>query len=232
MESRLASAVRTERFRDAARLRDQIESLRLTDEYVRLEVALRAAVADERYLEACVLRDDLAKLAPPPVVGWGVGGPAAAADADASGADRPTSSVAETAGILVRVECWHMPEHDEGSAGRAGEALVRYTFGYKVMITNGSAGTVQLVGRHWIIENSSGPEGEVKGPGVVGRQPVLDAGESFEYTSACPLTCKVVPGCRIVGSMRGEFSFCRGSTGTDQFAVDAAPVYFVLPGPP
>jgi ApaG protein len=71
-------------------------------------------------------------------------------------------------------------------------------FTYTVRIANESVETVQLVSRHWIITNSSNEVEEVKGLGVVGRQPTLAPGEAHEYTSSCRLSTPF-------GSMRGAF---------------------------
>src|SRR5437899_13100187 len=60
-------------------------------------------------------------------------------------------------------------------------------FHYTVRITNERDETVQLLSRHWIIADETGHTEEVKGPGVVGEQPVLAPGESFQYTSGCQL---------------------------------------------
>lgn len=63
----------------------------------------------------------------------------------------------------------------------------QYFWAYRVVITNQGQETVQLLSRHWMITNARGEFTEVKGPGVVGEQPVLDPGEHFEYTSGAPL---------------------------------------------
>ncbi len=63
----------------------------------------------------------------------------------------------------------------------------QWFFLYTVRIVNEGAETVQLLTRHWIITNGDGQVEEVRGPGVVGEQPVLQPGEGFEYTSGCPL---------------------------------------------
>jgi ApaG protein len=242
----LARAVDKEQFSDAARLRDEIEVLTLTDDYVRVHRKLDEAVAEQRFLDAAKLRDELALLTPPPSLaangvsaaasGARTGRSASAArpaagtrggsTAATNAADAPTATACCTDGVSVSVNSFHMPEHDSRTPG---EAMIRYTFGYRVRITNTTNSTVQLIARHWVIENASGPESEVRGSGVVGRQPVLEPGESFEYTSACPLTCKMHPGKRIVGNMRGEYTFVRGDTGSDQFAVQVSRFYFVLP---
>jgi ApaG protein len=252
----LACAVDKEQFSDAARLRDEIEVLTLTDDYVRVHRLLDQAVAEQRFLDAATLRDELAQLSPPPslvassstksssrmpkssrskpgVAASSAPAPSTSAvglTTDSSSgvraADAPTSTECVTDGIVVAVGSFHMPEHD---CRTPGEAMIRYTFGYRVRITNTTSSTVQLIARHWVIENASGPESEVRGSGVVGRQPVLEPGESFEYTSACPLTCKMHPGMHAVGNMRGEYTLVRGETGMEQFTVQVGRFYFVLP---
>ncbi len=63
----------------------------------------------------------------------------------------------------------------------------RYFWAYRVIIENLGHETVQLLSRHWMITNARGELTEVKGEGVVGQQPVLKPGESYEYTSGAPL---------------------------------------------
>ena len=63
-----------------------------------------------------------------------------------------------------------------------------FVWGYHVTIHNQGGETVQLLNRYWRITDALGKVQEVRGPGVVGEQPVLEPGESFEYTSGCPLS--------------------------------------------
>ena len=63
----------------------------------------------------------------------------------------------------------------------------RWFFLYTIRIRNESEHACQLISRHWIIRDATGRSEEVRGPGVVGEQPRLKPGESFEYTSGCPL---------------------------------------------
>jgi ApaG protein len=63
-----------------------------------------------------------------------------------------------------------------------------YKFVYRIRIRNESDRTVQLISRHWIIVDANGERQEVRGNGVVGRQPVLEPGQAFEYASFCPLS--------------------------------------------
>lgn len=76
-----------------------------------------------------------------------------------------------------------------------------YVWAYKVSIENGGGETVQLLNRHWRITDKLGRLQEVKGPGVIGEQPVLKPGESFEYTSGTPLP---TPSGIMVGSYEME----------------------------
>lgn len=64
----------------------------------------------------------------------------------------------------------------------------RYFWAYTIEIVNKSSGTVQLKSRHWKITDARGKLEEVRGPGVVGEQPILKPGDRFEYTSGVPLT--------------------------------------------
>jgi ApaG protein len=83
-----------------------------------------------------------------------------------------------------------------------------------VRITNQGSETVQLVSRHWIITDALENTEEVKGPGVVGEQPVLAPGESFKYSSWCPLKTPT-------GVMRGTYQMV-GARG-NQFDIEIAP---------
>jgi ApaG protein len=76
-----------------------------------------------------------------------------------------------------------------------------YVWAYHVRIENGSGETVQLRRRHWHITDGRGQSQEVRGPGVVGEQPILAPGQSFEYTSGTPLP---TPSGIMVGSYEME----------------------------
>src|ERR1017187_7492263 len=91
-----------------------------------------------------------------------------------------TPYTAITRGIAVSVE----PAYLEA---RSSPGSSHYFWAYRVLIKNQGRETVQLLNRHWMITNARGELTEVKGPGVVGEQPVLKPGESFEYTSGVPL---------------------------------------------
>jgi ApaG protein len=87
---------------------------------------------------------------------------------------------AVTRAIEVNVEPSFMPD-------RSSSEKHYYFWAYRILIVNRGTETVQLKTRHWVITDGSGREQVVKGEGVVGEQPTLGPGETFEYTSGVPL---------------------------------------------
>jgi ApaG protein len=100
-------------------------------------------------------------------------------------------SEAVTRHIRVSVETEYAPS-------RSNPAQNQWFFLYTIRLANEGRETVQLISRHWLITDAMGQTEEVRGPGVVGKQPVLEPGESFEYTSGCQLKTPF-------GSMRGTY---------------------------
>ena len=93
----------------------------------------------------------------------------------------------------------------------------QWFFLYTVTLANESEDTVRLLTRHWIIQDGRGKIEEIRGDGVVGETPLLAPGESYEYTSGCPLTTDF-------GSMRGSY----GMVTADGERFDAEIGEFVL----
>ncbi len=123
------------------------------------------------------------------------------------------ASEAVTRGIRISVETQYDPT-------RSSPQQSQWFFLYTIRITNEGPVTAQLMTRHWIITDATGHVEEVKGPGVVGEQPVLAQGQSFEYTSGCPLTTPF-------GSMRGSYQM----TTADGEQFDAEIAEFILREP-
>lgn len=94
-------------------------------------------------------------------------------------------------GVRVSVESRYAPERSNAARGL-------WFFQYTIQIENLGSDTIQLISRHWIITDANGEVEEVRGPGVVGKQPTLRPGESFEYKSSCPLRTPF-------GSMHGTY---------------------------
>lgn len=118
-----------------------------------------------------------------------------------------------TRGIRVQVKSTYL-------ADRSSPRENQYLFMYHVKISNVGTDTAQLVSREWIITNAEGEVERVKGPGVVGEQPVLAPGASFEYTSYCPLKT-------AVGSMHGSYQMV--TPNGEQFDAIIAPFTLAVP---
>lgn len=117
------------------------------------------------------------------------------------------TSEAVTRGVRVRVQSKYDPK-------RSSPAAEQWYFPYTITITNEGEESVQLLARHWIITDGNNIVREVRGPGVVGAQPILQPGESYTYTSGCPLGTPF-------GLMEGTYQMVTGSG--EQFDARIAP---------
>jgi ApaG protein len=124
-----------------------------------------------------------------------------------------STSEALTQGIRVQVRSQYVPEQSSPAEGR-------WFFAYTIRISNEGNRRVQLLSRHWVITDAVGRVEEVRGPGVVGEKPVLEPGQTFEYTSACPLPTPF-------GSMQGTYQMAAADGST--FDVEIAPFALAEP---
>lgn len=122
-------------------------------------------------------------------------------------------SVAITRGVRVETHPVYMRQQADPDG-------LKHVFGYRVIVSNQSDQTVQILARHWAIIDADGDRRDVEGQGVVGQQPILEPGESFEYASFCPLPTRwgTMEGCYLV---QGE---------TSQFQATIARFYLVADG--
>lgn len=106
---------------------------------------------------------------------------------------------AVTRNIAVKVEPFYLDD-------RSDPAENRYVWAYRVTIDNQSNDFVQLLSRYWHITDGIGRVEEVRGAGVVGEQPELNPGDSYQYTSGCPLTTPsgIMAGHYTMKNNRGE----------------------------
>jgi ApaG protein len=123
-------------------------------------------------------------------------------------------SEATTRGVKVQVSSRFLEERSNPQANR-------FIFAYTVTITNTDSAAVQLLSRKWIIKDADGDVETVEGPGVVGEKPVLQPGQSFEYTSFCPLDTPF-------GTMEGHYNMV-ASDGS-KFEARIAPFGLATPG--
>src|SRR5690606_21622215 len=103
----------------------------------------------------------------------------------------PDSSLAVTRNIRVSVQARYVEQRSRPEDGL-------WFFAYHVELENLGDETVQLISRHWVITDGDARVEEVRGPGVVGEQPILEPGDTFQYTSACPLPTSF-------GTMHGSY---------------------------
>ena len=118
-----------------------------------------------------------------------------------------------TCGIRVRVASRYLEE-------RSDPARRHFFFAYHVVISNEGTTPARLIERHWIITDGFGRRQDVKGPGVVGQSPRLEPGESFEYTSGCPLPTEI-------GVMAGTYLMVRDDG--ERFRVQVGPFTLARP---
>lgn len=105
-----------------------------------------------------------------------------------------TEKLALQESIKVSVSPRYLPE-------QSNEAVAEYTFAYTVEIANHGEEAVQLLARHWIITDGNNSIREIEGEGVVGQQPLIKPGESYEYSSGAILSTKT-------GTMEGSYKMC------------------------
>ena len=115
--------------------------------------------------------------------------------------------------ISVSAEVRYLPEHSDAGAER-------YVFAYTITIRNSGASRAQLISRHWIITDANDKTEEVRGPGVVGKQPMLEPGDSFQYTSGAQISSPV-------GTMHGSYQM-QAADGT-LFDAPIAPFTLAVP---
>ena len=104
-------------------------------------------------------------------------------------------NAATTDGVTVRVSVSYLPEQSEPERGR-------WFWAYHIRLENEGDESVQLLTRHWVITDGRGARHSVEGEGVVGEQPVIEPGASFDYVSGCPLATSS-------GAMQGTYRMVR-----------------------
>jgi ApaG protein len=117
-----------------------------------------------------------------------------------------------TRGIRIEVESEYLADRSDRET---------YYFAYHVTITNEGDETAQLVSREWVITDENGNVERVQGPGVVGETPVLEPGDTFEYSSFCPLPTSM-------GTMHGSYTM--RTRGGESFQARIDPFTLAVPG--
>ncbi|CAN0233701.1 unnamed protein product [Ectocarpus fasciculatus] len=237
---------------EAEKFRERAKEMRYEDPYTALQDELDEAIKNEEFVKIARLRLQMTKIGVPPnaemqaraegkdpsvvaeetmkrMPGMSRGSEKSSRSGRRSDGSTETDgysskSVTTTNGIRVEVRSQYYPE-------QSNPLKDQYIFVYKVKITNQSSQTVQLVSRTWEIKAIEATEAPqlVKGPGVVGQQPVLEPGQSFEYSSACPITCAPKEGYQVLGRMKGSYLIVMGAVGEAAFEAKIDPFYLILP---
>ncbi|KAK9080506.1 hypothetical protein SSX86_000264 [Deinandra increscens subsp. villosa] len=190
LKQQMELAAKSEDYEEAARLRDSLKSFEEEEPVLRLRGLMREAIANQRFEDAARYRDQIKEIAPHYLLKCG--------------------SDATTLGIRVQVRSVYIE-------GRSQPLRNQYFFAYRIRITNNSNRPVQLLKRHWIITNANEKSEDVWGIGVIGEQPVILPNNSFEYSSACPLTTPS-------GRMEGDYEMKHiDKVGSKTFNVSVAP---------
>jgi ApaG protein len=124
-----------------------------------------------------------------------------------------TMQKSTTSNIQVKIATNYVPQESKPEQSY-------HFFAYKITITNKGQRPAQLMSRHWIITDALGRTEDVRGPGVVGLQPKINPGQTFEYESACPLHTSS-------GTMRGTYQMV--SDQGDTFTVEIPEFFLIAP---
>jgi ApaG protein len=119
-----------------------------------------------------------------------------------------------SAGIKVSVEVYYQPDYSNPLNNE-------YMFAYRITIENNNVFAVKLLTRQWFIFDSNGEHREVEGEGVVGQQPILNAGQQFQYSSGCNLRTEI-------GKMHGTYTLENLNT-KQQFTVNIPAFQMIVP---
>ena len=133
-----------------------------------------------------------------------------------------TFSDTVTEKIRVKVSSFYDAEKSDPENGK-------FMFWYKVGIYNEGSEPVQIVARMWEIEKCKGEKEVVRGAGIMSTQPIIPPGDVFTYQSVCPLKVFPPKGKRVLGSMAGAYTMCKGNMGQHNFTVKVGKFNLILP---
>ena len=224
---------------EAFKLLARSQALKATDPFVQLAAAYSAA-EDSGDGEACArLLAAMRNTGVPPhlaaMAGSGassrLGGLGGSALAQTSDEDEvleeevdlsSTFSDTVTDKIRVKVSSFFDAEKSDPSNGK-------YMFWYKVAVYNEGSEPVQIVARMWEIDKCRGDREVVRGAGIMSTQPIIPPGDVFTYQSVCPLKLFPPKGKRVLGSMSGAYTLCKGNMGQHNFIVKIGKFNLILP---
>jgi ApaG protein len=136
----------------------------------------------------------------------------------------PGSTFSDTVTEKIRVKVSSFYDKDKSDPENG-----KFMFWYKVAIYNEGPEPVQIVARMWEIEKCRGEKEIVRGAGIMSTQPIIPPGDVFTYQSVCPMKVFPPKGKRVIGSMSGAYTMCKGNMGQHNFSVKVGKFNLILP---
>lgn len=228
LSSSAAEEEGSKNYDEAYRLLAQSASLKSSDPFLQLATSYseaREANNDaecDRLLAAMRLTD-----VPPHIAGMVAKKQESIAMADSMETEEEvdagsTFSDTVTEKVRVKVNSFYDAEKSDPANGK-------YMFWYKVGIYNEGSEPVQIVARMWEIDKCRGDKEVVRGAGIMSTQPIIPPGDVFTYQSVCPLKVYPPKGKRVLGSMSGAYTMCKGNMGQHNFTVKVGKFNLILP---
>ena len=213
----------------AYKLLAKSQNLKRTDPFLQLAAAYQVSVESGDDGEANAIMEQMESIgAPPHIAGLAAskaqssislaegGGVAEEVDSSSTFSDTVTEN------IRVKVSSFYDTEKSDPANGK-------FMFWYKVGIYNEGSEPVQIVARMWEIDKCMGEKEVVRGAGIMSTQPIIPPGDVFTYQSVCPLKIFPPKGKRVLGSMSGAYTMCKGNMGQHNFTVKVGKFNLILP---
>jgi ApaG protein len=214
---------------EALKLLAKSVGLKKSDPFLQLADSLSAALDKDDTAEVDRLLADMKSTGVPPHIASLIAKQTQVVDSeqnyDVDGEDiDPGSTFSDTVTekIRVKVSSFYDSEKSDPANGK-------YMFWYKVGIYNEGSEPVQIVARMWEIEKCKGEKEVVRGAGIMSTQPIIPPGDVFTYQSVCPLKVFPAKGKRLLGSMSGAYTMCKGNMGQHNFTVKVGKFNLILP---
>ena len=221
---------------DAYKLLAQSVNLKNTDPFLILVDQYNSAVEQKDEEKMKLLLDEMRKVHVPPHLASLAEISKGSTSKSSTGSDNmisgdvlpddidPGSTFSDTVTEKVRVKVSSFYDEEKSDPAKG-----KYMFWYKVAIYNEGPEPVQIVARMWEIEKCEGEKEVVRGAGIMSTQPIISPGDVFTYQSICPLKVFPPKGKRVLGSMSGAYTMCKGNMGQHNFTVKVSKFNLILP---
>ncbi len=225
----LLSGGDTSKMEEAFRLLAQSVKMKQSDPFLKLTEAYNLAVENRNHMESERILGAMKNTGLPPHIADIISRRISNHSSLSASESKPeevdlgsTFSDTVTEKIRVKVNSYFDTEKSSPASGK-------YMFYYKVGIYNEGPEPVQVVGRMWEIEKCEGEKEVIRGPGIMNTQPIIPAGDVFTYQSSCPLKIFPPKGKRVLASMSGAYTMCKGNMGQHNFSAKVGKFNLILP---